>query len=78
MSLKIQNDFKVKAQYVVFDFAKLASAESVSDLESKLDQVLKDKEISILVNNVGMCKMDTMATATVDKTMMMINVNINS
>jgi len=63
---------------VVFDFAKLASAESVSDLESKLDQVLKDKEISILVNNVGMCKMDTMATATVDKTMMMINVNINS
>ena len=78
MSKKIQNDFKVSVQYVVFDFARLASAESVSDLESKLDKVLKDKEISILVSNVSMCKMDTMATATVEKTMIMINVNVNS
>lgn len=68
----------VFTQIVVFDFATLASPESVQELEQKLSAVTSGKQISILVNNVGFCKMAKMSEATIQDTMRMINVNVNS
>jgi short-subunit dehydrogenase len=43
-----------------------------------LAEAVKGKEISVLVNNVGTCKLAKMSEATVEDTMRMINVNVNS
>lgn len=63
---------------IVFDFATLATPESVQELESKLKAATDGKEISVLVNNVGTCKLAKMSDATIEDTMRMINVNVNS
>lgn len=52
---EIREAYKVKTQVVVYDFSKLATEESVRDLKEQLAKELPS-DISILVNNVGVCK----------------------
>jgi short-subunit dehydrogenase len=53
----------VRTATVTFDYSCLSNDEQVSKLEALLSAVCTDKDIAVLVNNVGIVKRDTMATA---------------
>ena len=64
-------------QTIVYDFSKLATEETVEELKSLLDSKLPEN-VSILVNNVGMCKVGVLHKHSIWNCLTSINVNINS
>ncbi len=68
----------VKTATVTFDFTCLSTEDEVARLEGLLKTACVDKDIAVLVNNVGIVKRDTMATATSKLILNQITVNINS
>ena len=74
---EINNQYKVKTKVVVFDFSKLATEESFRMLKDILSKDLP-ADVSILVNNVGVCKAGLFDRHTVWEIMRQVNVNINS
>lgn len=73
---EIRAAYNVETQVVVFDFAKLATPESVAELQGLLSTLKQD--ISILVNNVGTAEVGFLHNNSVQTVMTMINVNVNA
>lgn len=64
VSQEITSMFRgVRTATVIFDFTCLSNDEQVSRLEALLSAACTGKDIAVLVNNVGIVKRDTMATA---------------
>lgn len=74
---EIRSEFKVKTIVVVYDFSKLATLESVTELKVLLTRSLPT-DVSILVNNVGCSKTGLLDRHSVWDAMRQINVNVNS
>ena len=74
---EIRDEFKVQTVVIVYDFAKLATRESITELEALLNRYLP-ADLSILVNNVGCSKTGMLDKHTVWDAMRQINVNLNS
>ena len=79
VAAEIESEHKVKTKIIVYDFAKLATQQSVDELEALLKLELADiDQLSILVNNVGCSKAALLGKHTPADAMRLINVNINS
>ena len=63
---------------MVYDFAKLERFQDVKELEDKLKIALHGKDVSILVNNVGVMHVGPLDGATIESVRLTINVNINA
>lgn len=74
---EIREAHNVKTKVIVFDFSALATEESVRDLKELLSKELP-ADLSILVNNVGVCKAGLLGRHTVWEAMRQVNVNVNS
>ena len=73
----IRTDFKVNTMVIVYDFSKLATPDSVQELEAILKKYLPS-DVSILVNNVGCSKCGRLDKQSIWDAMRQINVNINA
>ena len=60
----------------MFDFNKLSNEVEVKELYKILDSI--SEEVAILVNNVGVCVNDTLDKISIENTLRLHNVNMNS
>jgi 17beta-estradiol 17-dehydrogenase / very-long-chain 3-oxoacyl-CoA reductase len=73
---EIRDVHKVQTQVLVFDFASLATEAAVTQLQGLLAEI--KGEISIVINNVGVCIYQAFEKQSIQDLLNQINVNINA
>ena len=67
-----------KTAILIFDFAALATDESIKKLERIVTDEAQDKDVSILINNVGVNRSQVLHKFSVEQLTDLVNVNINA
>ena len=72
---EIKDLYKVETAILIQDFGKLNSDEEVLALKTTVDDFLKDHDVSILVNNVGVARLGVLMKSSMFDIINSITVN---
>jgi 17beta-estradiol 17-dehydrogenase / very-long-chain 3-oxoacyl-CoA reductase len=72
---EIRDKYKVSTKVVLFDFCKLGEADGAENLVKLLDEKVPGEDVSILINNVGICAGAMPADLSIFDSLSSININ---